>query len=355
MWARFSLGMAKGRALSHATVCGVIGFPTAARGDLAYAPAPMPTAAPKAWDVPPVIALGLLALAGAILFPIAHRTALYPTSLPPLAVDAAEVLAEHRRDLQRPRPPATAEALAAWSALTLAHARRDGRAKVPAQAQFAQTLFDATDGAPERAHAVRAVAAQRWLDALGDPGDPGTMIAARHALAGPHADPTMTDAHRLGWFLLRWERLALPTPERGEVEPVTDTLLRVSAPVQRGFAAWVIASRCTAIIGLDDQHDPRACAGLRRPMIAMAARLDPTYPRAEAMAATDVMLAVALRHPSPAVLRARAAAGAGGGSDIEEAQAALHNAQDRYAALAHARPDRRWERHSLAVLRELSE
>jgi len=314
----------------------------------------MSDAAPKVRDVPPLIALGALVLAATVLFPIAHRTPLYPTSLPPLSIDGSELLAEHRRDLQRPRPPATNEALAAWNSLTLAHSRRDGNAKVQAQAQFAQTLFDATDGAPERALAIRALAAQRWLDALGNPGDPGTVVAARHALAGPLADPTMTDAHRLGWFLLRWERLALPTPERGEVEPVTDTLLRVSPAVQRGFAAWVIASRCTAIIGLDDQDHPRACAELRRPMISIAARIDPRYPRDEALAATDLMLAVALRHPSPATLRARAE-NAGVGTDLEEAQAALHNAQDRYAALARAQPERRWERYSLAVLRELSE
>jgi hypothetical protein len=314
----------------------------------------MPDAAPKVWDVPPLIALGALALAAAIIFPIVHRTPLYPTSLPPLVIDSAELIAEHRRDLQRPRPAATAEALAAWNALTLAHSLHDQRAKAMAQAHFARTLFDATDGAPERALAVRALAAQRWLEALGRAGDPGTVVAARHALVGPLADPTLTDAQRLGWFMLRWERLALPTPERGEVEPVTDTLMRVSPAVQRGFAAWVLASRCTAIVGLDDHDNPRACAELRRPMIAIAARIDPRYPRDEALAATDLMLAVALRHPSPATLRARAE-NAGVGTDLEEAQAALHNAQDRYAALAHSQPARRWERYSLAVLHELSE
>ncbi len=313
----------------------------------------MSAAAPKVWDVPPSIALGLLVLAGMILFPLAHRTALYPTALPPLTIDGSALLAEHRRDLLRPRPAATPEALDAWNALTVSQTQHEGRSR--AQAQFAQTLFDATDGAPERALAVRAVAAQHWLDALRRPGDPGTMIAARHALIGPVADPSMTDAQRLGWFLLRWERLALPTPERGQVEPVTDTLLRVTPAVQRGFASWVLASRCTAIIGLDDEDNPRACAELRRPMIAVAARIDPHYPRDEALAATDLMLAVALRHPSAAVLRAQAATGTSGGTDIEEAQAALHNAQDRYAALAHAQPNRRWERFSLAVLQELSE
>ncbi|MBK6536000.1 MAG: hypothetical protein IPF99_42660 [Deltaproteobacteria bacterium] len=94
-------------------------------------------------------------LAAAVVLPIAHRTPLYPTSLPPLAIDGSELLGEHRRDLQRPRPPATNEALAAWNSLTLAHSRRDGNAKVQAQAQFAQTL-DATDGAPERALAIHA-------------------------------------------------------------------------------------------------------------------------------------------------------------------------------------------------------
>ena len=126
----------------------------------------MSDAAPKVWDVPPLIALGALGLAAAVVLPIAHRTPLYPTSLPPLAIDGSELLGEHRRDLQRPRPPATNEALAAWNSLTLAHSRRGGNAKVQAQAQFAQTLFDATDGAPERALAIRSLAAQRWLDAL---------------------------------------------------------------------------------------------------------------------------------------------------------------------------------------------
>ncbi len=86
---------------------------------------------------------------------------------------------------------------------------------------------------------------------------------------------------------------------------MTDTLLRVSPAVQRGFAAWVINGRCAAIVGFDDQDNPRARAPLRRPMIAFAAHLDPRYPRDGALAATDMMLAVALRHPSAAVRRAR--------------------------------------------------
>lgn len=307
------------------------------------------TAAPKPWDLPPALALGALALAAAAVFPIAHLTPQYPTALPPLTAPTGEVLAEQRRDLRLPRPRAADEALAAWNALTRAHAGRDPATKAAAQAEFASVLFDATDGDPVRARAIRAFAAQQWLEGLGRPAEPGTVVAARHALAGPFADPTVDDAQRLGWFALRWERLALPTPERGEVEPVTDTLLRVSPAVQRAFAAWVLNSRCTAIVGLDDRDDPRACAAIRRPMIVFAWRLDPAYPRDEALAATDLMLAVALRHP-------RAAARAEGhGTDLEEAQAALHNAQDRYAALDRARPARRWRRYSLAVLRELSE
>lgn len=309
----------------------------------------MSVAPPKPWDVPPLVALGALALAAAIVFPLARPTALYPTSLPPLALDGAALMAEHRRDLRRTRPAAAAEALSAWNALTLAQARgARERAAWQAQAQFASQLFDATDGAPEARLAVRAVAAQRFLDNLANPANPGTVVARRHGLAGPEADPTMTDAHRLGWFFLRWERLALPTPEHGHVEPLTDTLLRVTPATQRAFAAWLLSARCVDVVGTADP-DPRACAEVRRPMITLAARVDPTYPRDEALAATDVMLAVALRHPR-------------GGTDanhpgtgLEDAQAALHQAQDRYAALAQARPDRRWKRYSLAVLQELSE
>lgn len=293
----------------------------------------------------PILA-GALVVLGALFLPMVRPTALYPTSLPPLALDPAELVAEHRRDLQRPRPAATAEALAAWNALTVAQARAVGdRDAHRAQAQFAAQLFEATDGVPEARLAVRAVAAQRFLEGVGNPGAPGTIVARRHGLVGPDADPTVTDAHRLGWFFLRWERLALPTPEHGHVEPLADTLLRVTPATRRAFAAWLLSARCVDLAGTA-RPDPRACSVLRRPMILLAARLDPAYPRDEALAATDLMLAVGLRHPP---------GGQAQGTDIEEAQAALHQAQDRYAALAHATHERRWTRHGLAVLQELAE
>ncbi len=306
-------------------------------------------APPKPWDVPPLIALGALALAAAIIFPLVRPTALYPTVLPPLAIDGAALMAEHRRDLARTRPVATTEALAAWNALTLAQSRSvRERAGWQAQATFASQLFEATEGAPEARLAVRAVAAQQFLANLANPVSPGTIVARRHGLTGPEADPTITDAHRLGWFFLRWERLALPTPEHGHVEPLTDTLLRITPATQRAFASWLLSASCNDITG-SANPDPRACAEVRRPMIAFATRVDPRYPRDEALAATDVMLAVGLRHPRVVPGDERR------GTDLEEAQAALHQAQDRYQALSRAQPDRRWTRYSLAVLRELSE
>ncbi|MBK6535999.1 MAG: hypothetical protein IPF99_42655 [Deltaproteobacteria bacterium] len=88
----------------------------------------------------------------------------------------------------------------------------------------------------------------------------------------------------------------------------------------------MIASRCTAIIGLDDQDHPGACAGLRRPMISIAARIDPPLPprRGPPPRRTSCSPSRCATRP-PATLRARAE-NAGAGTDLEEAQAALHNA-----------------------------
>ena len=129
-----------------------------------------------------------------------------------------------------------------------------------------------------------------------------------------------------------WHRRAPPRAARGH----------------RGRARWLGAALVGLAVLTLVQHQGR-------PTLRVAAHLDPRYPRDEALAATDMMLAVALRHPSAAARRARGDGAGAAGTDLEEAQAALHNAQDRYAALAHARPDRRWQRHSLAALRELSE
>ena len=316
----------------------------------------MPGAPPKPWDVPLPVVLGALAVAASVLLPLAHRVPAYPVSLPPLATEPAPLRAEHREDLARPRPAAMREIVEAWDALTAAQSRRDGRAVHTAQARFASVLFDGTENLPELRNAARAVAAQAFLDGLRDPRRPGTVVAARHGLAGPSAPSDVDDAQRLAWFIVRWERLALPTPSHGHIEPLVDTLLRVSPAVQRGFAAWVLGARCPSLLGTAYPADPRPCADeLRRPMIAVASRFDPSYPRDEALAATDMMLAVALRHPSDAVLRARADTSGEGRTDLEDAQAALHRAQDRYAMLHRAHPSRRWERLSLGALQELTE
>jgi hypothetical protein len=71
---------------------------------------------PRAGDVPAPLVAGVVALLVAMFLPMAQRTPVFPTELPPLRDAPGAVRNEHRAALALPAPPATPQVLAAWRA-----------------------------------------------------------------------------------------------------------------------------------------------------------------------------------------------------------------------------------------------
>jgi len=296
----------------------------------------------------------------ALFVPVVHRTPAWPTNLPPLSYDADATIHEQRADLRRAPPPAAREVMSAWRALSQASARRDEAAFIERQQTFAEVLATATEHVRAPALALRAQAAREFLAELRRPDRPLTIIARRHRLAGDDLPVYVDDAARLAWFTLRWERLALPTPEQGPLEGITDSLLRLPKETQRAFVAWGLAARCSELLGTTDRaarpDDPRRCASFRRDLIAATRGFNPNYPRDEAFAAVDMMLGVGLSRVAHATAErpedtidesVREAA-------RTDAQAAFVRAREGYVALVERAPSRRYERLLMGAMAELS-
>lgn len=316
-------------------------------------------------DVPPSVVAGVLALLVALFLPMAHRAPAYPTELPALRDDPAAVLREHRAALATPAPAGTRDVLAAWTRLAQVTARREETAYAEAQQRFATRLGEATLHDRTQERAIQARALDAFLRALrdGQGEDPLVALARRHHLAGPDASPHATDAVRAAWFLMRWERMALPTPAQGEMERLIDTLGRLPRATQVSFAAWALGATCGELLGYSPRsrgpEAVRACAVLRREMIDVASGADRRYPRAEALAAVEMQLGAGLmRYVDPA---RREAAGMTDAMDEslarrarDEAAEAFQRAVVRYESLKRERPGRRFERYQVAAVAELA-
>lgn len=299
-------------------------------------------------DVPLPIAGAALALLLAIFVPLSHVLPTYPAELAHLDADEAAVLRDHRAALARPAPPAAREVLAAWDAWCAAVADASPDVHGPREA-FARRLAEATLRVRDAQDALRARAAEAFLARLDDPRAPLTRTAARHGLAGRSAWYATRSA-RLAWFALRWERALAEPGDDGAVEPLADTLLRVPASYRRAFASWALDARCPELVGARGRpfspDDARACGRFRADLVDLAARLDPRYPREEARAAVDMLLAAGLRRavtPAPDA-PVTVLDDATRGPALADAQAALLRAEARYAAMLRAAPSRRVER-----------
>lgn len=319
---------------------------------------------PRAGDVPAPLVAGVLALLVAAFLPMAQRTPVFPTELPRLRDAPDAVRAALREDLARPAPPATPQVLAAWRALSEVTARRDEGGFVAAQHLFSTRVAEATLHARPAERAIAARALQAFLESArrGDVADATVRLAARHRLAGPDVAPAATDAARAAWFLMRWERMALPTPAQGEVEPLLDTLGRLPRPLQISFAAWALRATCPEILGDGGRRGVRGardCAQLRRDMVGVARGADPRYPADEALAAADMLLAAGLlRHVDPA---RRVMLGVPEERDDtslrqarDEAAEALQRALLRYDTRLRSDRRRLLERHQMAALEALA-
>ncbi len=290
-----------------------------------------------AGDVPLPLAAGLVLLLLALFVPMAWRAPAWPTSLPLLSHDPEAVFSAHRSALGSAPPAAAREILEPWSALNEALARRDSRAAALAQPRFARDLARGTLGIASQRISLRARACEALRGARRD--DPSGLhrVARRHGLTDP--------AERLAWCYLRWERLALQPSEDGSVEGLTDTFLRVPAPMARTFARWGLAQGCGDLLGSHGRGasgaDPRRCAFFRRELVAMASGMDRGYPTDEALAATDMMLGAQLSEVSDH--RAHA-----------EVSVAYQRALERYGRMLERDRSRRLERYALAATQELA-
>ncbi len=304
-------------------------------------------------DVPTGIAVSMVALLVVLFVPLVHRVRAYPTDLPPLAWDPTAVERVHRADRDLHLVSAAPEVLATWSVLASAQAAQDTARAVEAQQRFAEVLAEGTQGDRAAMLRLRAAARRVFLRDLDVPRMPLTVIARRHGLTGPDVPPGVgvSVGTLIAWFDFRWERLSLPTPERGELEPTEDTLQRIPAPERRALVAWGLDARCPGLTGHDDYPrpgDPMRCARLRRESVEAARSLDRAYPLDEALAAVDVMEALAEEDVADAAEDTGLRSGA-----LASAQAALVRAQERYGAILRARRSRRIERYLMGVVAEL--
>jgi hypothetical protein len=299
-------------------------------------------------DVPLALAAGALGVLLALFVPLSHVTPAYPTELAHLPADDAAVLRDHRAALALPAPPATREVLAAWDAWSAAAARGDAEAAHTTRETFAARLAAATGRVRAAQDALRARAAEAFLARLDAPRAPLTRVAARHGLTA--RSWYVTRAARVAWFALRWERNVAEPGDDGELEPIADTLLRVPVSYRRAFASWALDARCPELVGAAGRaltpDGARACGRFRADLIDLAAHLHPRYPREEARAAADMMLALGLRRavaPAPDA-PVTVVDDAARGPALADAQAALLRAEARYAAMLRATPTRRAER-----------
>ncbi len=320
---------------------------------------------PRPYDVPAPLAAGVGVLLAAVFLPMNLRGPAWPSGLPPVAYDPQAIAAEHRAGLNLDVPAASPAVMAAWRELNRALGRRDTPGSAQAQGDFSRLTIRATQHARPAWRALRARACEAFVTppTRGDRDPTGIVpIATRHRVVGPRAGASVDRAQRLAWCYLRWERLALPTPDQGSVEPLMDTLLRVPAPLQRGFVRWALGASCAALVGLDGRaltlDDPRRCAAYRRELLPAAVGLDPGYPAAEARAHTEMLLGLGLSHAVATVGHEGPSGPAGEfarSTAQHDARQAFQAASDAYGSLLRRAPSYRTERLALGALRALAD
>jgi hypothetical protein len=299
---------------------------------------------------------GVFVLLATVFFPLAHRLPAWPTDLPHLANDDAATLAEHRRALALPTPPATQEVLRAWDAWGRTARSGDATRTQDARRRFGEVLSEATGRSPQAIAALRALATEKFLREIHDPNAPLTRVAMRHGLAGRDAHWYANTTARIAWFALNWHRMTAPEALEGAELPIGDLLLQVPRPMQRAFVSWALSARCYEIMGVTEvlalrPAHVRSCATFRNDLVAIAKTFDDHYPQQEALAVVDTQLALGLQHTvtpdteAPVIVlndSERMAA-------ASDAQEAFGRARERYARLIQATPSRRLERHFMAV------
>lgn len=302
------------------------------------------------WDVPFSIVVSALGVLTATFLPMATHAPEWPDTLPNIVDSPSESLAAHTAELARRSPADADEALAAWRRLNEALERRDGAAVTEAQREFATRTRQVTAHNRDREESLRA----RACAVLGGPapGDTAlTRVAARHGLVNG-ASTVEARAARLSWCYLRWERLALDTPDEGPLEPITATLARVPRSLQLSFVRWVLGARCWALVGLPgraaQREDPQRCAQLRTAMLPIARGVDPRYPSALAEAHIALWLGEDLRHVAATAPEGSSA------SVTDEARGAFQQAFEGYSRVLDRAPSRRVTRFAAAALAGMS-
>lgn len=296
-------------------------------------------------DVPPGIVALILLFLLVLFVPLVAITPDLPSALPPLRFDAAAVRAWHAAARRASGVPDYLDE--SFAAFGRALALRDSAATAAAQREFAAFLLDAAaDGRAER-DAIREHHLALFLRAVdaGRP-EPLVLVARRHRLAGPEADPGVSREMLVAWFDLRWEAAAARESLRGESVPLEALVARLPAPERRAAVAWALYADCHALLGAPPGAlravQLRRCAEVRQNFAGLAHLLDRGYPVSEARAAIEVLYARALeraarQRPDPAEREDLAS----------EARAAYGRANALYAALAAEQPSRRLRRYLL--------
>jgi hypothetical protein len=296
------------------------------------------------------IVLGMVGVLVAGFVPHIVTGPVLPEALPPLSLDVRACEQWHARATRSAVPTYVTEA---FDRLGAASARRDAEATARAARDFAESLVQSVgDDEPARA-AIRESLTDRFITALRTGSTDGfVQVALRHNIA-PRARPPREReiAIARAWFAFRFEALGARASIRREPLALSTVLHRLAPPDRRALFAWVLDADCAALLGVEPdgslaRSQLQRCSSVRRDFVSLASTIEPSYPRAEALATIDALegrslLALSRTQSDPHLSDALAAA----------ARDAFARAHERYLALATSGTDRKMQRYLLATAR----
>jgi hypothetical protein len=271
-----------------------------------------------------------------------------PDTLPALAVDARASAQWHANAARRAAPAYVDEA---FNRLGAASARRDASATALAARDFAESLVQSAGDDDRARDAIRESMTDRFIAALREQASDGfAQVALRHQIAQrgrPLRDREIAVAR--AWFAFRWEALGSRASIRQEPIALTSVVQRLSPVDRRALFAWVLDADCSALLGVEYERElsraqVQRCSSVRRDFVSLASAVEPSYPRAEALASIEALEGRSLL----ALSRAQSDPGLSGAL-VAAAREAFARAHGRYLALATSGADRRIQRFILAT------
>lgn len=271
-----------------------------------------------------------------------------PEALPSLALDARASEQWHARAARRAAPAYVDEA---FNRLGAASARREAGATALAARDFAESLVQSAGDDEAARDAIRESMTDRFITALRTGASDGfAQVALRHKIAQrgrPLREREVAVAR--AWFAFRFEALGARASIRQEPLALTAVVQRLSPVDRRALFAWVLDADCSALLGVEREGDlSRAqlqrCSSARRDFVSLTSAVEPSYPRAEALASIEALegrslLALSRTQSDPGL----------SGALVAAARDSFARAHGRYLALATSGADRRIQRFMLAT------